>query len=269
VKRIADYQLVELLGRGNHGSFYLALAPPRLEIGAEFVAIKLLEQHANEDAFRRVANELKIFAAAASPHLVRLYEAGFHGGSLYYSSEYLTGGSLAEPRVALDRAELLRAVASAARGAHALHELGVAHRDIKPSNVLLGGAGGAGAKLSDLGLAQALSPGQTVTGIGPIGAIEYMDPKIALGDEGSRATDVWSLGATLHKVLTGQSLFGDFPPGVVAALRHLVSTEPRLAHDLDPGAAEVVRQCLAPDPADRFLTAAALANRLDELAAAP
>jgi eukaryotic-like serine/threonine-protein kinase len=267
VKRIADYELVELLGRGNHGRFYRALAPPRLKADGEFVAIKVLEQHANEDAFRRVANELQIFAVASSPHLVRLYEAGFHGGSLYYSAEYLAGGSLAEPRVALDRAQLLRAVASAARGAHALHELGVAHRDIKPSNVLLSGDGSS-AKLSDLGLAQALSPGQTVTGIGPIGAIEYMDPKIALGEEGSRATDIWSLGATLHKVLTGQSLFGSFPPGVVAALRHLVSTQPQLADDLDEAAAEVIRQCLAPDPADRFLTAAGLANRLDELAAA-
>ncbi len=264
MSRIADYELGESLGRGNHGRYYKAAPPARLGLDADVVAVKVLDQHAGDDEYRRFANELKLFASVRSPHLVRLYDAGHQDGILFYALEYFPLGSLASPARELAPGDVLRAVAGAARGAHALHEVGVAHRDIKPANVMLIEDGG---KLSDLGLAQVLNPGQTVTGFGPIGAIEYMEPGVVRGDPASRASDIWALGATLHKALAGTSVFGDIPTDdVLSALRHVLNTSPRVSPDLDDAARALIESCVAPAPEDRPATAMELAERLEVLA---
>ncbi len=265
MSRIADYELGESLGRGNHGRYYKAGPPARLGLDVDVVAVKVLDQHAGDDEYRRFANELRLFASVKSPHLVKLYDAGHQEGILFYALEYFPMGSLATPARELSPGDVLRAVAGAARGAHALHEVGVAHRDIKPANVMLTEDGG---KLSDLGLAQVLNPGQTVTGFGPIGAIEYMEPGVVRGDPASRASDIWALGATLHKALTGSSVFGDIPTDdVLRALRHVLTTTPRVSSGLDDGARALIENCVAPAPEDRPSTAIELAERLEVLAA--
>src|SRR5213079_2710710 len=104
--------------------------------------------------------------------------------------EYLPGGSLAMPAEPPGRATALKAMADAARAAHALHEAGIAHADIKPGNVMLHPGG---AKLADLGLSHVLSPGITITRMGPAGDIGYLDPCLIRGDRPSRASDVFSL----------------------------------------------------------------------------
>lgn len=263
---IADYTFLRPLGHGSHGTFYLAVTPPRLQLAAEHVAVKVLSGGTDEDAFRRTTRELRAFAAASSPYLVTLLDAGQQGGLFFYSMPYYPEGSLAAPRQPLTRERVLRAVAQAARAAHALHEAGVVHRSIKPENVLLDGDH---ARLSDLGLAQALSSGQTVTGLGPIGAVEYLEPAILLGGRGSRASDVWSLGVTLHRALTGQGVFGELPPDdALVAVRTVLSSRPQVDPDLEPGVADLVRRCLAPSAEDRPHDALTLAEELESVAGA-
>lgn len=165
LKRIGDYEFVRELGSGNYGSYWLARTPIRLNVADEFCAVKVLGTHASGDAFQRMVNELKLFASAGSPHLVRLLDAGHQDGTLFYAAEYHPVGSLADCAERMSAIDIVRAVADAARGAHALHELGVAHRDIKPANVLIVRLGDEPeppssepvAVLSDLGLAQRLS----------------------------------------------------------------------------------------------------------------
>ena len=265
MKRIADYDLEHSLGTGNHGEFFLARPPERLGLTSDYVAVKVLGLNTSDDAFRRVANELKLFASVECEQLVALYDAGQQAGVFFYAMEYFPRGSLGQPAEPPARPTVLRAVADAARAAHALHEAGVAHRDIKPANVLLGEGSG---RLSDLGLAQILSPGQTVTGIGPVGTIEYMEPAMVLGEPAGRASDVWSLAATLHKALTGASLYGEIPEDLVAALRHVVQSRPVVANDVTEGERELIESCLAADRGERPATAADVARRLDELAEA-
>jgi len=122
--------------------------------------------------------------------------------------EYLSCGSLAHPAEPVTEQVALTAVAHAARATHALHEAGIAHGDIKPGNILLHAEGG---KLADLGLSRALTPGLTVTGLGSRTSVEFIDPAVMRGDSPSRASDVYSLGATLHWALSGASLFGMLP----------------------------------------------------------
>ncbi len=264
VKGVADYIFERPLWSGNHGTFWLARTPERIGVDEPFVAVKLLDQHASDDEFRRMTNELKLFAAVSSPHLVQLYDAGHHEGRLYYSSQFHPEGSLAAPAAALESTTVVQAVADAARAAHALHEAGVAHRDIKPSNILL--AGGRG-RLTDLGLAQVLNPGQTVTGVGPLGAIEYVAPEVVRGDAAGRPSDIWGLAAALHGALTRTSLYPGLPESsLLEALRHVLSTSPQVDGSLPGAVSEVIARSLQPDPADRQATAAALADELDAIA---
>jgi serine/threonine protein kinase len=263
VEPIADYELVRSLGAGNHGEFFLARPPARLGSGDEFVAVKVLAGATNEDTFRRATRELKAFAKVQSPYLVRLLDAGQDGDRFFYTIRYFPLGSLAAPARPLDRSETLAAVACAARAAHALHEAGIAHRGIKPGNVMLTDDG---AQLGDLGLAQVLQPGATVTGIGPVGSVEYLDPVILNGQPASRATDIWSLGVTLHRALTGVGAYGELPDDdPLLAIRRVLSTEPTLSDRLSPDERAVVAGALAEDVAARPATAEAFAEQVDAL----
>lgn len=263
MEQIADYQLTELLGEGNHGQFFLAVPPPRLASNVERVAVKVMAASTTETAFRRASRELRAFASAQSPYLVKLLDAGQEGGRFFYAMEYFPLGSLGAPSRELSRAEKLRAVGDAAKAAHALHEVGVVHRSIKPGNILLVEDG---ARLSDLGLAQLLAPGQTVTGFGPVGTVEYMDPAILHGQRASRASDIWSLGVTLHRAITGQGVYGDLPiDDPLFCVRAVLSNTPTLSERLSESERALLEACLAADPAQRPPTAAALADRIEGL----
>ena len=260
---IADYVLVRRLDRANNGEFFLARTPQRLGIEAEFVMVKVLDGATPEETFRRATRELRAFAAVESPHLVALHDAGQDGRRLFYSMEHLPLGSLANPQVDLDPGRIVRALAGAARAAHALHDHGIAHRDIQPVNVLLTDDAG---KLADLGLAQVFAPDDTVTGFGNIGAVEYMDPAVVHGDQPSRASDIWSLGTTLHRAVAGVGVFGVLPANEpLVAIRKVLSSQPRISDDLDPAVRDVVETCLRSDPLDRFATAEEVAGALDAI----
>ena len=260
---IADYRFVRHLGAGNHGVFYLAYRPERLHIDAEFVAVKVLTGSNSQDTFRRATRELAAFAAVRSPYLVTLYDAGQQGDDLYYSMEYLPAGSLADAIGSLPPNQVLAAVADAARAAHALHEAGIAHNDIKPGNVMLHDGH---AKLSDLGLSQLLAPGLTITGLGSTGSVEYLDPAVIRGELPGRATDIFALGATLHRALTGTGLYGDLPSdNTMLAMRRVLSHPPEISPHLPPGVREVIAAAIDQNQAARPATAADLAASIDAL----
>lgn len=259
--RIADYQLVHSLGAGNYGEFFLAVPPPRLNLDVEHVAVKVLSGMTNDDAFRRASRELRAFAAVQSPHLVTLYDAGQDGSTFFYSMEWSPLGTLQTPSQRPNGPETVRAVAAGARAAHALHEGGVLHRSISPVSILITPDGG---KLTDLGLAEVINPGQTATSVGGVGTVEYIDPSILLGDRASRASDIWSLGATLHKARTGQGIFGELPAEPLAAIRKVLAGTPQMAPSLPPQEVAIIQRCLAPI-GSRYETAAELADDLDRL----
>ncbi|MEV0567263.1 protein kinase [Dactylosporangium sp. NPDC050588] len=259
---IADYEFVRPLGSGNNGQFFLARRPQRLPVDVEYVAVKVLSAESTDTAFRRAVRELTAFSTVQSPHLVAPFDAGQQDGSFYYSMEYFPAGSLAAPAQPVTTAEALRAVADAARAAAALHAAGIVHRDLKPGNVLLHPQGG---KLSDLGLAQVFAEGVTITGMGPLDSVEYIDPAVLMGGRSVPATDVWSLGVMLHRVVAGTGVHGDLPAGDgLLALRRVLSVPPQLSDRLPGPVAALVRDCLA--PAGERPSAATVATRIDGLA---
>lgn len=259
---IADYEFVRPLGVSNYGTNYLATAPARLGIGDAQVVVKVISGPTSDDAFRRATRELKHFSLAESDKLVAVYDAGRQGGDFFYAMEFLPLGSLEQPSGSLDRAHAIRAVADVALAAHALHERGIAHRDIKPANILIAEDGG---RLADLGLSQLLSPGMVVTGMGQIG-LEYTDPAIMLGAQASRASDIWSLGASLHFAATGVGVYGDLPTREPLLLvRSILASSPTIRPEVAPGLASLIAACVHADLAMRPPTAADVATRVAAL----
>jgi serine/threonine protein kinase len=262
---IADYRFVRLLGAGSHGAFYLAVRPSRLPVDAQYVAVKVLSGPNGQDRFRRATCELAAFATVKSSYLVTLYDAGQQGDDLFFSMEYAPAGSLAAPTEPISAHAALAAVADAARGAHALHDAGMAHNDIKPGNVLLCDGGG---RLSDIGLSQVLMPGLMVTGLGRAGSVEYFDPAVVKGELPSRATDIFALGATLHRALTGAGLYGELPADdPILAMRTVLSRAPVISDSLPGEVKDLIACAVDANPAARPQTAAEFAERIDAVAA--
>ncbi len=259
---IADYRIVRQLGEGNHGRFYLAKPPARLGLSDEYVALKVFSGLVSEDAYRRGVRELRAFAAVQSPYLVRIYDAVLEENFLY-AMEYFPMGSLSAPETAPAPADTLRALEHAARAIHELHEAGMVHGDVKPANVMLHAGGG---KLSDLGLARVLNSEMALTGMAPATSVEFIDPALLFGETPSRATDIWALGATINRALTGEGLYGDLPiDQPLLAIRAVQSGRARVSAQLDAPTAALVRDCMAP-AGTRPQTAAEVADRLAALA---
>jgi serine/threonine-protein kinase len=267
-ERIGDYVFLRELGRGVHSQVYLARTPRRLGLATDTLAVKVLSL-TGTDGFDAVVDDLSLFASLGSPHLLPMYDVGMDAGTVFYAMRHQPGGSLSAPARDLTRREQLLAVARAARGAHELHEAGLAHRGIGPTNILLDKAG---AVLAEPAVGHLLAHGHTLSGLGSarVGGLELVDPELMRGRPAGRASDIWALGVTLHLLLTGHGLF----PALVSAdpftaVRMYLRSHPEPGEDLTDGERSVVVTALHPDPARRYRTAAAFAEAVEDVARRP
>ena len=264
VDRVGDYVFLRDLGGGQYSQVYLAKTPRRLGIASDTVAVKVLSLP-GDGGFDAVADELSLVAALRSPELVPMYDLGMDGGTVFYAMRHEPMGSLAAPARALTRRERSLAVARAARGAHEMHEAGAVHRGIGPTNILLDKEG---AVLAEPAIAHLLTHGHTLSGFGTgAGRLELVDPELMRGRPAGRSSDIWSLGVTLHLVLTGHGLF----PALVSAdpftaVRIYLRSQPEPGEDMTDRERAVVVTALHPDPARRYGTAAEFAGAVEEAA---
>jgi serine/threonine-protein kinase len=259
------YRIERAVGSGGMATVYLAddLRHHRK------VAIKVLRPElvaiVGTDRFLK---EIEVTANLQHPHILGLIDSGTAGSQLYYVMPFVQGESL---RVRLERERQLPvadAITIAATVAGALdyaHRNGVIHRDIKPENILLHDGQ---AMVADFGIALAVShaagPRLTETGLS-IGTPQYMSPEQATGDGRlDGRSDIYSLGATLYEMLSGQPPFGG--PTAQAIIAAVLTTEPppvtqgRTA--VPAHVASAVHIALERIPADRFQTAAEFAEAL-------
>ena len=117
-QQLADFTVLEKLGMGGNGTFYLAVPPARLGLSTDRVVVKVFGGVCSDDAYRRGVRELRAFAAVVSPYLAGLYDAVLQG-QFMYAMEYFPLGSLGSPARELSRDEKLAAIADAARGVDA------------------------------------------------------------------------------------------------------------------------------------------------------
>ncbi|NMO16366.1 protein kinase [Pyxidicoccus fallax] len=256
------YQPVRFLGQGGMGRVFLAW-DPRLR---RHVALKFVRDDDAELA-RRFVSEARAQARVDHERVCKVYEVGEVQGRVFIAMQYVDGQPLNALVDALTVEQKVMLLREAAEGVHAAHRAGLVHRDIKPSNVLVERTGDGGLRpyVMDFGLARDWKDGATATGT-VLGTPHYMSPEQARGEVArlDRRADVYSLGATLYALLTGQPpIPGD---NGLEVLSRIASVEPRPPRDLDrdiPVDLEAITlKCLEKDRSARYGSARALAEDL-------
>ena len=262
---VSGYVILGELGRGGMGIVYKARQVNLNRICA--LKMILAGPHAGTEATARFLSEAEMVARLEHPAIVQIHHLGDHDGRPYLELEYVDGGSLGDrsngaPLTAGEAAEMIE---SLARAIHYSHGLGVVHRDLKPSNILLTLDGRP--KIADFGLAKVLETDSQITGSGLIlGTPSFMAPEQASGEAKAAgpAADIYALGAILYTLLTGRPPFR--AATVPETLRQVQEEAPvspcRLQPSLPRDIETVTLKCLQKRPADRYATAAALAEDL-------
>ena len=273
-QRIGRYRIVGELGRGGMGTVYRG----RDEALHRDAAVKVIRPLPGEDAgaLGRFGEEARAAASLASPHIVQIYEFDPAARLPFLAMELVPGASLQQMvkgRGAIPAATVIDCALQVLDGLATAHAAGIVHRDIKPANILLATTGPAAGtyKLTDFGLARSPDRQHTLTASGSLlGTLTYLAPEVALGDEATAASDLYSLGATLHEMLTGRPPLSASSP--LKLLRKITTeTVPPIGSvcpDLPADVAAWLDRLLKPDPAERFRSAASAAATLAGLPAA-
>jgi eukaryotic-like serine/threonine-protein kinase len=264
------YQLLEELGRGGMGVGWKA-KDRRL---ARLVALKFLHARdaADSQTRERFEREARSASAVTHPRLCTIYEVGEDAGQPFLVMELLEGETLAARLAAgpLALPELLDVAFQMADGVQAIHAAGIIHRDLKPANVFLTATG---VKILDFGLAKVGSATDaTLDGFrtqpgAMVGTIAYMAPEQARGDELDHRADVFSYGAVLYEMATGEAAFNR----ATAALTfdQLLNREPKPPSLVNPrvpaGLDAVIARALAKEPAARYPSMVALKEDLERI----
>lgn len=283
---IGDYEVLGEIGRGGMGVVYQARQVSLNRV----VALKMILAGplANPALVQRFRTEAEAAARLHHPHIVPIFEIGEHDGEHYFSMKLIEGKTLAqclagdlpgiknqEPAVAGRRsrtndhasqtwsATLLAKVAGAV---HYAHQRGVLHRDLKPTNILIDGE--EEPHITDFGLAKLLEDrADSSEDSSILGTPTYMAPEQASGGckELTTAADIYSLGAILYELLTGQAPFR--AATALETLRQVCEQEPvpprALNLQVDRDLETICLKCLHKNPESRYSSALALAEDLN------
>jgi serine/threonine protein kinase len=247
-------KLVRQLGEGGMGAVWVAehLAL-HTQVVVKFIASGL---KGNKEAQDRFSREAAAASQVKSPHVVQTFDHGITDtGVPYIVMELLDGRDLGQyldqqGKVPPDLA--VEIVGQLARALDRAHEKGIIHRDIKPGNILLSERGET--KVSDFGASFQQRPGHTTTQIAGIGSPAYMSPEQVRMEPLTQQTDIYSLGITMYRLLTGRL---PFMATTQAALAYAILNTPpaapaTLRPDLPPLLDQIVLKAVAKDPAHRY-----------------
>lgn len=256
IGKFGGYQLLREIARGGMGVVYEA----RQEKANRIVALKMILSGnlASEEEKVRFFQEAQAAANLDHVNIVPVYEVGEHEGQQYFSLGFVKGESLSQrlengPLAVPKAMELIRGVTA---GVAYAHSRGIIHRDIKPSNILLDEQDSP--KVVDFGLAKNLHVDSGLTATGQVlGTPSYMPPEQAKGADANPACDVYSIGATLYHMLTGNPPFRG--ANLVETLNLVANNEPvpprRQNPLVDRDVETICLKCLAKDPAKRYASA--------------
>ena len=272
--KLGPYEIIAPLGAGGMGEVYRA-KDTRL---SRDVAIKILSKEMCADPVRkqRFEREAKTISGLNHPNICVLYDVGCQDGLDYLVMECVEGETLAKrvEKGPLPLEQLLKYGSQIADALDRAHRAGIVHRDLKPSNVMLTSSG---AKLLDFGLAKPTAVSASlatltvsahatpVTQEGTVvGTFQYMSPEQVEGKELDGRSDIFSLGAVLYEMWTGQHAFaGKSQLSVASSILEKEPASITSLRPLTPTALErTIKKCLEKAPDDRWQSASDLASQL-------
>ena len=263
--RLGPYEIVEFIGAGGMGEVYKA-RDTRLDRN---VAIKV----AAERFIQRFSTEARVIAALNHPHICTLYDVGPN----YLVMEYIEGETLSARirRGPLTLDQALEFAIQIAGALEAAHQYGIVHRDLKPGNIMLTGSGG---KLLDFGLARfrhvrgedggnvSMTITDSADAAGIVGTLPYMSPEQLEGADADARSDIFSFGAVLYEMVTGQRAFQkESPGGTISAIsreqpKPLTNFAQNVPHNLE----RIILRCLQKPREERYASAADIVHELEE-----
>lgn len=267
-QQLGSFELLQKLGEGSMGTVYKALDTEKDRV----VALKVLSRSLANDAefLERFRREIKTVEGLNHPNIVAYHGSGSAGGHRYLAMEFVNGESLymqLKRNGRLQEKEALRIARDIASALDHAHGQALIHRDIKPENVLMARDGAV--KVTDFGLAKSQEDTSKLTAVGlSIGTPHYLSPEQAMGaQEVDHRADMYSLGATLYHLLTGQVPF-DHQSSTKVMVMHVQEPPPdprSLQPSVSRGAAKLTLRLMSKAPGDRFAETKDLIATLDGL----
>lgn len=264
---IAGYRVDGELGRGAMG-LVLRATQTSLDrkVAVKVLAPKLAGNATFVDRFRK---EARAAAQLNHPNVVTVYDVGEEGGQHYLSMEYMDGGSVESHLSTKGRfhwREALGVLRDAAAGLVYAESRGIVHRDIKPDNLMRNADGAT--KIADLGLAVQVEQAHVDGERGKVfGTPHFLAPELARGATPDARSDIYSLGATAYRMISGRTPHEGSDPRSI--LRSVLNEEPprlgALVQGLPEAVDELVHAMLAKDPAQRTASAGFVVRQIDEI----
>lgn len=247
------YQILSRLGEGGMAIVYKA----KDLILDRFVAVKILrsELAGDEEFVRRFHREAESVASLSHPNIVAIYDIGEEEDCYYIVMEYVHAMTLKKfikdysPISISESVHIMKQIARAIAHAHAR---GIVHRDIKPHNILIDE--GEHVKVTDFGIALAVSDSTITYTHSIIGSAHYLSPEQARGGKATVKSDIYALGIVMFELLTGRLPFPGTSP-VSVALKHLSEPMPfprDFRPDIPQSLENVIIRALAKQPQDRY-----------------
>jgi serine/threonine protein kinase len=257
LQSVGNYDLVDKIAEGGMGAIYRA----RHRLSGEIVAIKIMPPHMaqNPVLLKRFEQEFRAASRLDHPNIVRALDYGDNGSAPYLVMEFVEGESLGqklEREGKMTETEAIRIIAQVAQGLHRAHKQNLIHRDVKPDNILVRPDGVA--KLADLGLVKETDTDLNLTKTGRgLGTPHFMAPEqFRNAKNADIRCDIYSLGATLYMMVTGELPFRSNGP--LDAWMKKINNDLTQPRRLVPGLSErvdwAILRAMNPDPNQRPAT---------------
>ena len=259
------YEILEKIGNGGMATVYKA----RCHVLNRNVAVKVLKEEFTTDAefVKRFNIEAQSAASLSHPNIVSIYDVGNEGDIYYIVMELVQGKTLKE--IITDEGILpwkwtVNIAIQIASALEVAHRHNIVHRDIKPHNIIITEDGTA--KVTDFGIAKAVS-NSTITSFGAtIGSVHYFSPEQARGGYTDAKSDLYSLGVVMYEMLTGRVPFDADTP-VSVALKHMqeVPAEPKTLNPTIPDSVnKIIIKAMQKEPSLRYISATEMLTDLKE-----